>query len=77
MQYRSEVRVDGLVVATWGPFGDVHAALLALARSPYLASLPHAAFMVVDAENDALICTSDVRGLSALQEMESERLRQH
>ena len=77
MPYRCEVRMDALLVAGWGPFGDLHSALLALAQSPYLASLPHAEFMVVDAESDALVCTSEIKGLSLLLEMERERQQQH
>lgn len=71
--YRCEVRIDGMVAASWGSCDSVFAAMNELASSPYAVATPSADFVVVRIENDEVICEADAKGLLVLFEMERER----
>jgi hypothetical protein len=69
-----EVRIDGLVAAELGPFGDLMEAGSRLAASRWMLDAQAAEFRVVRAADRSLVCVFERRGLLLLQGLEQEPL---
>lgn len=72
-----EVRLEGAMIARFGPFGDVLDATLEMARSQFPLHLADAEFVVLKADDRSLICVSSARELLALRALDDEQRRLH